>query len=65
MSAGAKVFAGDAYCFQEPSLEWFDASNLYAASKNDIAKLNTMSPEVVEKVLSKGVAGNEKKFRKI
>ena len=65
LSAGAKVFAGDSFCFQEPTLDWFDASNLYAASKNEIAKLNTMTPEVVEKVLSKGVAGNEIKFRKI
>ena len=60
-----KVLAGDSWTFQEPELTGFDFTNLHAASKNDPIKVNNLTPEVVDKILSKGIQGNESRFRKL
>ena len=60
-----KALAGDSWVFQEPDLGVYDFKNTHAVSPNELLKVNVLTPEVVEKILTKGVAGNETKFRKV
>jgi len=43
----------------------YDFTNIHAQAKNDPIKMNCLTPEVVEKILSKGLEGNETRFRKL
>ena len=51
--------------FTLPNLAEVDLSNIHVSQKNDVGKLNLIPPEVVEKLLSRDLAGNEDKFRKL
>ena len=50
--------------FSYPKLEEVDLSNLHIKN-NDAATLNFLTPEVAQKLMTKELAGNEAKFKKL
>ena len=60
-----KILPGDNYLFSEFNLHQFELKNLISMSQNDPSELQFLTPEVVHKLMSKGLEGNEKRFKKL
>ena len=65
LEEGFRVLCGDTQTFSEFDLTQFKFGNFITMAGNDTEELQYLTPEVVEKLRTRGLEGNEKKFRKL
>lgn len=60
-----KVLCGDSYTFSEVDLHQFEFGNFVMVRNNDEQEMQYLTPEVITKLKSRGLEGNEKRFQKL